>query len=373
MKQGQRLKDLAIAIGKLGKILHKDYYFNNDAMPACVKYITWRQRKALFASGLNIFRVPASPYGYPPSVQFELTNYCNLQCPVCPTGKGLLNRKPQNMSVKLFKQAWEELSPHITSAVLWNWGEPLLHPEIKEILRIAHSGNVATYLSTNGQNLNDEKIINALLCYPPQYLILAIDGITDETNSKFRVGAKLEPILEGVRQLALRRYYKYPILHLRYIVMKHNEHELSELDRWARDNYFDSLSLRTLSIIDDNEDTHKFLKPDNPKYRAYEYDNGERVVKKDFICDKMVTFPCISINGEVTPCEEDYNLTTSFGNVNEHSFKNIWFGDKARDIRQQILTAPDSFSFCHNCPFRDRPTSFCSVEYHDLKETQPLL
>ena len=37
--------------------------------------------------------------------------------------------------------------------------------------------------------------------HPPTYLIVAIDGLTDETNSVYQ-GARLAPALEGVRALA---------------------------------------------------------------------------------------------------------------------------------------------------------------------------
>jgi radical SAM protein with 4Fe4S-binding SPASM domain len=363
-----KLNNLIRASSKVSRLLQKDFKFESDVLPVCLKNITWKQRLNLLKSGFNLLKVSERPYAYPDYMMVELTNYCNLKCPICPTGKGLLKRKPANMEVSLFQQLWNETSPYILTAYLWDWGEPLLHPEIKDILRIAHSTNTVTILSTNGQNLNDRKVIEALLCYPVQYLIVALDGIADETLSKFRVGATLEPALEGVKQLVTRRYHKYPIVHLRYIPMKHNEHELPNIAKWARDNYFDSYSIRTLSIIDDKDTTHNIMKPDNPKYRAYEYKDNQRVQRNDYICDKIFSFPSVLVNGDVIACGQDYNGVLSYGNLKEQSFKNIWFSDRAKEIRHNILTNKDMYSFCRNCCFRDRAVDTCSIEFHDLRK-----
>jgi hypothetical protein len=147
---------------------------------------------------------------------------------------------------------------------------------------------VALLLSTNGQVLDDERIQAALLRHSPAHLIVAIDGLTDDTNSRFRAGARLKPALEGVRRLAdqkRRSGRSLPLLHMRYIVMKHNQHELPRVEAFARENGFDLLSLRTLSVIDTElpDAVHGAFVPDAARWRAYAYDGGERVRRSGFI------------------------------------------------------------------------------------------
>jgi hypothetical protein len=77
-----------------------------------------------------------------------------------------------------------------------------------------------------------------------------------------------------------------PRLHLRYIVMKHNEHELERLPSFAAEHKFDILTIRTLSIIDGPENVHFGLVPDNKKYRAYTYENNRRIRRQDFYDEK---------------------------------------------------------------------------------------
>jgi radical SAM protein with 4Fe4S-binding SPASM domain len=305
-------------------------------------------------------------------MQIELTNYCNLKCTVCPSGIGKLDRQPKAMDTNLFERLMNEVGPYLMTATLWGWGEPLLHPELSDILRIAQNRGVVTFLSTNGQNLSDEEIIKALVSYPPMYLIVALDGITDETNSIFRVGAKINPTLSGVRRLAqvrAQRGSKLPIMHLRYIVMKHNEHELSQLPKFAADNRFDILTIRTLSIIDAPEDTHHKLLPSNDRYRAYGYENNKRISRTDFICQYAFTFPSIFADGTVVPCDQDYKAQQPYGSIADgSSFADIWWSRRASEIRRTIRDNHNNFTSCKNCPFRDRPVSTCSIQYLNLQE-----
>jgi len=166
----------------------------------------WSKRYNLFKSGVNLIYRRLRPWSMLLHMQFELTNYCNLRCPVCPTGIKAIERRKQSMDVDLFERLINQVGPYLLTASPWAWGEPLLHPQLGDILRAIRKHKIATFLSTNGQLLNNDKILSALISEPPTYLIVAIDGLTDEINSKFRSGAKFEPALSGIRKLAINHY-----------------------------------------------------------------------------------------------------------------------------------------------------------------------
>ena len=87
---------------------------------------------------MSQFCLPApQPWSWPVHMQIELTNYCNLKCPVCPTGIGAINRKPLAMDVSLFEQLMDEVGQYLLTLSLWGWGESILHPQLAKILRIA--------------------------------------------------------------------------------------------------------------------------------------------------------------------------------------------------------------------------------------------
>ncbi len=277
MKSRERLKGLIHSPKLTFEVLVRGRYdFTYDQIPLSLRQMSLNKRFNLFRAGANMAYRRNRSWSMPIHMQFELTNYCNLRCPVCPTGGKALSRKPEAISPALFRRIIREAGPYLLTTSLWGWGEPLLHPSLSEILAAAQAHHVAVLRSTNGQNLNNHGVIDALLENPPTHLIVAIDGLTDATNSVFRVGAKLEPALEGVRHLAKRKQQAgqmFPVLHMRYMVMRHNQHEVDFLSDFAKKAGFDVLSTRTLSIID-AEDPDRLCAdffPDEEEYTAYQY------------------------------------------------------------------------------------------------------
>jgi radical SAM protein with 4Fe4S-binding SPASM domain len=353
-------------------LLRGRYDFAYDLIPIHTANMPMMKRINLLKAGANLIHRRTRPWSSPLHMMIELTNYCNLKCGVCPTGIGRLERCPAAMDPALFERLMKEVAPYLLTACLWGWGEPMLHPQLADILRISQDRGVTTFLSTNGQNLDDETVLKALIDYPPTRLIVCLDGLTDETNSVFRVGANVDVALNGVRHLARMRSQRgahLPVLHLRYIVMKHNEHEVSRLPAFAKENEFDELTIRSLVMIDAPEDAHRELIPDDERFRAYGYRDSERISRRDFICEKPFAHPTVLADGTVVACDQDCNAQQPCGSLADgSSFADIWWSDRAAEVRRTIRDNPERLSFCRNCPFKDRPVGTCSVQYIDLRK-----
>lgn len=371
MREKERRNYLKRAPQLFNDILVRGRYdFAYDLMPTHTMRMPLPKRFNLLRSGVNLVHRRLHPWSWPINMAIELTNYCDLKCKVCPTGIGKLERQPAAMEPALFERLMNEVGPYLLTVSLWGWGEPLLHPQLSDILRLAQNRGVTTFLSTHGQNLSDEKVLKALVSYPPTFLIVALDGITDETNPPFRVGAKVNSALSGVRRLAQMKAQagsKLPILHWRFIAMKHNEHELPQLPKFAAENQFDILTIRTLAIIDAPDDTHLGLIPSDESYRAYGYENNNRISRTGFICEKAFTYATAFVDGTVVACDQDYNAQQPYGILADGtSFADIWWSRQAAEIRRTIRDNPKNFSFCRNCPFRDRSVGPVSAEYYNL-------
>jgi len=336
-----------------------------DEMALSVRGMSTAKRRNLFRSGANLLYRRARPWSMPLHMQLELTNYCNLRCPICPCGSGHLQRQPRAMDIALLERLLAEVGPYLLTASLWGWGESLLHPRLSEVLAAVRRYPVVSLLSTNGQNLNDERVIAALLANPPTFLIVAIDGLTDETNTRFRVGARLAPALEGVRRLAelkQERRQHLPVLHMRYIVMKQNQHELPSLEGFAREHGFDLLTTRTLSplAVDVADTLHLDMMPDDPQFRAYHYEEGRRIARDDFVCQQPFWFPTMFADGTIVGCEQDHNGARPLGVLGPGTtFRQIWFGAQAAAMRQAVRDGPLP-EFCVGCASRDRPMTSAS-------------
>ena len=79
-------------------------------------------------------------------IYVEITNICNLNCSFCPKN----NRPKRFMTVDEFDIITDEISPLTNTICLHLMGEPLLHPNIKEIFDICNKKNLNVYLTTNG-------------------------------------------------------------------------------------------------------------------------------------------------------------------------------------------------------------------------------
>lgn len=83
-------------------------------------------------------------------VYIEITNVCNLDCEFCPGTK----RAARFMTLAEFERAADALLPYTDYVYLHLMGEPLLHPELYEILEACAARGLRVNLTTNGTLLD---------------------------------------------------------------------------------------------------------------------------------------------------------------------------------------------------------------------------
>lgn len=76
----------------------------------------------------------------------EITNVCNLSCAFCPK----TSREPRFVSVEEFASLIEQVQPLTDYVYLHLMGEPLLHPQLPELLEICRALDFRVTLTTNG-------------------------------------------------------------------------------------------------------------------------------------------------------------------------------------------------------------------------------
>lgn len=86
------------------------------------------------------------PCNFVPTVQIFITNQCNRRCEGCFNIDRLGDT---HMSLVLYKQLVKQYKPLIKKVILMG-GEPLLHPDIKEMIHINQSNDLRTTIYTNG-------------------------------------------------------------------------------------------------------------------------------------------------------------------------------------------------------------------------------
>ena len=73
-------------------------------------------------------RLHRPPPFLPPVLQLDISGRCNLTCPGCLTGMGFEKDRQGLMPYELFTSLIDDVGRFTALAVLYNSGEPLLHP-----------------------------------------------------------------------------------------------------------------------------------------------------------------------------------------------------------------------------------------------------
>ena len=193
----------------------------------------------------------------PSTLMVEPTNVCNLHCPACPTGAGILNRPPRAMSFEEFRHILDQaLDPpgYLRRVTLFNYGEPFLCKDLLRMVRCAADRGLETFTSTNGQFFGGEKIAGEVVASGLTELLVCLDGADQETISRYRKDANFDEILAGIRRILAARARRRssgqaaPIVELQFIVMKHNESQVERMRRIAADLGVDRFIVKTVGI-----------------------------------------------------------------------------------------------------------------------------
>ncbi|MFC1506246.1 glycosyltransferase [Thermoproteota archaeon] len=309
--------------------------------------------------------------GYPYMLQIEPTNICNLSCPLCPTGRNELNRKPRHMKFDEFKAIIDDMEEYLLFLVLWDWGEPFMNPELPKMISYASEQGIKIVTSTNAHFLHNEQYLKEILRSGLSNLIVAIDSL-DETNyAVYRKKGELDKTILGLKNLIrLRNELKSETkINLRMVVMKQNENEISEIRDFTKRLEVDVFTVKTVNPSCGLTSIDEEIIPSNPKYRRYRYKEGtnERI-RINTQCTRIWHMSNIFSNGDVVPCAYDYDSELKIGNIHEKPFSEIWNSPIYRNLRKKIYYEKNSIPKCRECTINfELSNSGWFVESNDFK------
>ena len=224
----------------------------------------------------------------------------------------------------LFDKTLEQLAPSLWYLLLYFQGEPYLHPQFFDLVQKATDRNIYTATSTNGHYLTPEKARKTVESGLDR-LIISIDGTTQETYESYRIGGKLDRVIEGTKELIKAKNElgsSTPHVIFQFLVVKPNEHQIEEVQQLAKRLGVDEVGLKTAQIYDYQAGSP--LIPDNPKYARYQQlSDGSYAIKNRLLnhCWKMWHSCVITWDGQVVPCCFDKDAAHPMGDMQHQSFK----------------------------------------------------
>jgi pyruvate-formate lyase-activating enzyme len=298
----------------------------------------------------------------PPKLIIEATNVCNLGCPGCFTGVGENGRVRSAISLEAFQRVMDELGDTLFDVEFYNWGEPFLNKSIFAMIADAHARGTGTTISTNFSVPFDAEKAEQLVLSGLDNLGVSIDGTTQATYEKYRVGGDLALVLKNCRLVAeaKRKFGSLtPRMTLIFHVFKHNMDDVPHVQKMGADNGFDTVSVsRGFTVEGEDWDVER-------KYPIF----GGGKLPAPVRCMFLWQYAVIHNEGGVAPCCASFYQEDDFGRIalrpestGAGSFREVWNSESFRNGRAAFTsgTRPSGDGPCVQCPV--------TLTFHDFEE-----
>lgn len=351
----------------------------------------------------------------------EASSRCNYNCKMC-FRKTWINEQFKDMDWQVFMNSMETMPDTVETVFFGGMGEPLIHPRILEMVKIAHDKGKRTEIISNGTLLN-EKTILGLIDAGIDMIWVSIDSFHEEYYDKIQQNGKFSTILKNLRTLDRIRTKEYidytrdsvytvvekPDLGLTFVAMKSNINELKDISGFA--NSYHANKVNVSNVLPSDKESMQEALYDRMVNREKHIDipldkrpeislplmdwddpetinavsrimsdecnvvlSGAPVRRKKRYCKFVEEGNCfVRYDGNVAPCmgllhscktfiwdQERIIHHHSFGNMLEGNLTEIWEGEEYAGFRQKVI----DFSFspcviCGGCHFRDSNQEDC--------------
>lgn len=345
----------------------------------------------------------------------EPTTQCNLQCRTCI--RNSWDEPIGAMDMTIYRKLLSELKAlrSLERVAFWGFGEPLMHPEIIDMVVLAHKIGLETEVITNG-HLLDKDMARGLIDAGLDTIVVSVDGTTSTSYEDVRLGGNLSRVEENIRELNRLRAKTTGNklnLGLEFVMMKSSIHQLPELADKARSLEADFIILTNLlpctedmkdeilywmsATINDEEERPR----SSPQLMLPRMDlrTEHMIPLRKFLNKLDLTVPpfknipagyycpfvqrgsaAITWSGEVSPCialmhsyrcyilgREKLIKRHSLGNIAQENIHDIWNKKSYRQFRDRVL----KFDFapcveCSGCDYAETNKEDCLGNTHPV-------
>jgi MoaA/NifB/PqqE/SkfB family radical SAM enzyme len=178
---------------------------------------------------------------YPVSMDFQISNQCNLQCIMC-NGEYSAKVRSKRENQDQFKNPYddnflEQIKPFLPylKEASFSGGEPFFAKEFFKLwdIIIETNPNINASVTTNGNIYNEkiQKYLDAL----PFNINVSLDAITEETYSKIRVSGSFSAVMKNIDIFEKYTRSRGTTFAVKTCPMRQNWREIPELARFLND------------------------------------------------------------------------------------------------------------------------------------------
>lgn len=284
------------------------------------------------------------PY-FPSRLWVEATSHCNLRCPLCPN-RDLPPQQRGFMSFDLFRKIIEQAAGQIHDLYLFHRGEPLLHPQLPEMIAHARQQGIPARVHTNATLLTPS-LGARLLEAGPALVSFSFDGPDEETYNRQRPPASFGETLSRIEQFLLLKTKEKPpkMTTVLQVMAPALKAPASRGDPTLR-----TLATRLKKL---GLDRLVVRRPHNWGGLVKAEASAPRPHRPETCC----TFPWYALvvywDGSVGPCPQDFQGRMVMGQADRQSLLEIWNGPELVALRKRLARKDyRDLTVCSRC---DRP------------------
>jgi MoaA/NifB/PqqE/SkfB family radical SAM enzyme len=313
------------------------------------------------------------PWSYPLGAVLDASSVCHLKCLFCVNSLSPPVRTRTMMQMDLFRKLIDEIGPYLFKVWLYNWGEPLTHTGIVDMLKLLKQYLVdEVEIGSNLSTRIPDATIYGLVEEGLDILTASIDGITQQSYSRYRVRGDLSLALSNMERFVKAKRdlgRTTPKINWQFLVFSHNETELEEARKHAEDlgvdfrpiapyidiaNYPDWISSIDEYVMDKykNKAPSGGPLPEQPIHQTVQdrLNALSNVYYKG--CDWHYLLTAINANGSVSPCCAIWKESDDFGSLDGKMFAEVWNNEMFRAARKHLKyqsSEGGSGNVCMNC------------------------
>lgn len=290
------------------------------------------------------------PLSTPYMVQIFPVYNCNFRCNYCihslPSSERGFISEEKNLDFELYKKCIDDLAKFPEKLKMLRFGgtgEPLLHPQISEMIEYATQKNIAESIEivTNGALLN-KKLSDKLIKAGLNWLRVSMQGVN---STKYKDISKADIDFEKFTE-NLKYFYENKKETKIYIKVMDVALDEGEEEKFYAifQNICDRIAIEylvpTVPSIDYSKISHKDFSLTQ---------NGNEVDNNVEICPQPFYMIQINPDGNIVPC---CSMETAFvaGNIKQSNLFDIWNGDKYKEFRiLQLKKEKNKNNICKKC------------------------
>ena len=242
-------------------------------------------------------------------IELELTNTCNLKCPLCIRQTHMFEKNNKNFrSIESIINQLETFNNLKYITIAGQTSEPTLYPQLFELLKyIIIDRNIELSLYINGETFDDlyYKKLGLLFRNSNSHVYLTICGSTNKIHSKYRVGSCLETI---IRRYNIISTFSNNKCILTWIIFNYNYDDYNQ-NKFCFVNYnlevFNTLPINAAYNLQN-------LDFDLPNKLNKIYDSLDKNVKPIECMSDKNHFRIIDFKGDIYPCSMFKNFGTTY-------------------------------------------------------------